>query len=109
MSRQDIKYINSIQKRAARYIFKQNLLKKNDRILIGLSGGGDSLVLIEVLAECRIHLPFPIELIAVHIKADAVGYQIDLDFLDNICSKYQIKMTVREIHIDLKRSIKKSA
>lgn len=108
MNRQDIKFINSIHKRAAKFLYKQKLLKKDDRILIGLSGGKDSLVMLEVLAECKRHLPFSIELIAAHIKADSIGYQIDLDYLDKICNQCQIRMLIREIDIILTRNSKKS-
>lgn len=98
-----------MHKRAAKVLYKQKLLCRNDRILIGLSGGKDSLALLEVLAECKKHLPFSIELTAVHIKADSVGYLIDLDYLEMMCSKFQITMLVRDIDIDLAKNSKKSA
>lgn len=54
-------------RRIWRAIYEFGLLQPNDRILIGLSGGKDSLFLLYAMAVLREHPPFPFELGAVTI------------------------------------------
>jgi tRNA 2-thiocytidine biosynthesis protein TtcA len=50
------------------------LLAPNDRIMVAVSGGKDSYTLLQLLAKLRTRLPFPIELIAVHLDQAQPGY-----------------------------------
>ena len=50
-----------------RAIHRYQLLEEGDRVLLALSGGEDSLVLLRFLAEWRRKTPFPWELFAVHL------------------------------------------
>lgn len=61
------------------------MINDGDRILIGLSGGKDSLALVEVLAaRQRIFKP-KIEVIACHISIDDIPYASDIDYLRSFC------------------------
>ncbi|HAH96574.1 MAG TPA: tRNA 2-thiocytidine(32) synthetase TtcA [Firmicutes bacterium] len=62
-------------RRIWRAIYEFGLLEPNDRILIGLSGGKDSLFLLYVMAVLREHPPFPFELGAV---------TVDMGFPENV-------------------------
>ncbi len=108
MRNQEQKYLENIRKRVGRTLYKYKLLQPDDRILIGLSGGKDSLVLIEVLAGQLKHLPFKCELIAVHIQTKDVGYGIDTDYLKKKCEELDVLLIVREIEVDLTMDRKKS-
>ncbi len=50
-----------------RAIHRYQLIEEGDRILLALSGGEDSLVLLRFLAEWRRKTPFPWELFAIHL------------------------------------------
>src|SRR6186713_2986173 len=50
------------------------LLAPHDRIMVGMSGGKDSYGLLLLLRELKAKLPFPIELIAVHLDQKQPGY-----------------------------------
>lgn len=71
-------------------IYKQKLLAPGDKILIGMSGGKDSFLLLELLDERRKHLTFPIELIAIHVKIKEIGYSADEEALKRFCSQYKV-------------------
>lgn len=62
-----------------------SMLEDNDRILIGLSGGKDSLALVEVLAaRQRIYKP-KIEVVACHVSVDNVPYKSRIEYLEEFC------------------------
>ena len=50
------------------------LLETGDRILVAISGGKDSYAMLVLLHEMRRKLPFPIELVAVHLDQAQPGY-----------------------------------
>ena len=86
-------------------IMKHNLIKNGDKIVIGLSGGPDSMSLINVLDEIRkdntIELNF--DLVAAHvnhnIRNDA---KADEDFVVNYCKQKGIEVYVLSIDIQKK-------
>jgi len=62
-------------------IVEFDLLERGDRILVGLSGGKDSTLLLLALAHMVSHLPFSVELQAMHIDlgflpADQADYKL---------------------------------
>jgi len=50
------------------------LLEAGDRIMVAVSGGKDSYGLLYLLADLRTRLPFPVELVAVHLDQGQPGY-----------------------------------
>lgn len=50
------------------------LLSPNDRIMVAISGGKDSYTLLQLLWRLKPKLPFPIELVAVHLDQKQPGY-----------------------------------
>lgn len=101
-------YINNVNKSIGRTIYKQQLIDENDRILVGLSGGKDSLVLLETLADRRKYLPFKFEIIAAHINIKNVSYEINNSYLKSLCSNLNIPIHFKTISIDLNKDPKKS-
>ncbi len=59
------------------------LIDEGDKILVGLSGGKDSLCLLEFLARrSKIHVPhFTVE--ALHIRMENVLYETDTTYLQH--------------------------
>lgn len=74
-----------IQRLAGKAMKTYRMLADGDRIMVGLSGGKDSLALIEVLAaRQRIFKP-SITILACHVSVDPIPYQADIDYLDSFC------------------------
>lgn len=79
---------------------------EGDRILVGLSGGKDSMIMLEGLADRKRAFPFRFELFVSHIIPENTGYEIDLDYLENFCKKLDLNLIVRKISPELGNSDK---
>ena len=82
------------------------MISQGDCILIGLSGGKDSLALADILSERRKKLPIHYCLKAVHIKLEGVKYSSDIDYLKNFCKKRNIEFLFHSEKINLDGSKK---
>ena len=84
------------------------LLEDGDKVLIGLSGGKDSLALVELFAERRkIFKPrFTVE--AAHVMVRNVPYQSDLEYLKDYCNNFSIPLHVVETEFDASTDKRKS-
>ena len=73
------------------------MLEPNDRVVVGISGGKDSLVLLRLMAELRDHSAVPFELQAVTLN---MGY-VEMDFspVADLCKKLNVPYTIRDTQI----------
>lgn len=77
-----------------------HLLEDGDRILIALSGGKDSLMLTQLLAErARIFRP-SIQVEAAHVIMDNIPYETDREFLLQFCNKLGIPLHILHSSFD---------
>ena len=90
------------------------LIDEGDKILVGLSGGKDSLCLLEFLARrSKIHVPhFTVE--ALHIRMENVLYETDTTYLQQFCdtlgvannsSTWHKSWDAIKLHLDIIRTI----
>ncbi|HZK35310.1 MAG TPA: tRNA lysidine(34) synthetase TilS [Bacillota bacterium] len=72
------------------YIKKHNMLKKGDRVVVGLSGGADSVALLHILKAYRKSLG--IELFPAHINHGLRGKEADEDqeFSRQLCQRWDM-------------------
>ena len=89
-----------IRKQFNRGCVDYSLLDDGDRILIGLSGGKDSLELTRLLAaRSRIFKP-RIEVEAAHIIMDNIPYETDRSYLEHFCEEVGIRLHILHSHFD---------
>ena len=71
-----------------------HLIEDDDKILVGLSGGKDSLLLTELLAKraCIQHPRFKVE--AIHVRMENIQYQTDTSYLEQFCSVLDVPLHV---------------
>ena len=97
-----------IERRLMKGIVDYGLIEDGDRILVGVSGGKDSLALTELLARrSRIWKP-RFEVVAVHVTMTNIGYQADTDWLSGFCAELGIPFYVREESFDASTDSRKS-
>jgi tRNA(Ile)-lysidine synthase len=82
-------------------IKKYGIIKKGDSIVVGVSGGPDSVCLLHVL--WRLKEEFDLHLVAVHINHMLRGAesQRDEDFVKNLCGMLEIEL--QSICVDIKK------
>jgi tRNA(Ile)-lysidine synthase TilS/MesJ len=70
------------------------LIDEDDKILVGLSGGKDSLCLLEFLARrSKIHVPhFTVE--ALHVRMENIHYETDTTYLQSFCNSLGVPLHV---------------
>ena len=75
-------------------IREKKLIREGDTVLIGVSGGADSVCLLFLLRELQRELPFSIE--AVHIEHGIRGEESRKDalFVENLCKKLNVPCVV---------------
>lgn len=103
------KQFDKICKKVGKTIHDYNLIENNDRILVGISGGKDSLILLESLADRKKHIPVSFELFAIHVTAVNVGYSVDLAFLSDFCKTVDVPLFLEETEVDFNRKPEKQA
>lgn len=83
-----------MEERVKQYIKEYNLIQMGDSIILGISGGADSVCLF--LMFIALKKEYHLDLIVVHINHNLRGSQGDEDqaFVEQLCERYQVKCFV---------------
>lgn len=90
LTKQQVHRIFKIHQIAHKCIKDYELIQDGDKLLIGLSGGKDSLALVEVLGEKMKVFHPKFSVIAAHISVENIPYKADLNYLNNYCEQFNI-------------------
>jgi tRNA 2-thiocytidine biosynthesis protein TtcA len=83
-----------LYKRFLKALTSYSMIADDDKILIGLSGGKDSLCLLEFLAE-RMRVTHPhFSMEAIHIRMSNVSYQTDTTYLKEFCESRGVPLHI---------------
>jgi tRNA(Ile)-lysidine synthase TilS/MesJ len=75
------------------------LIADGDHILVGLSGGKDSLALVEFLGKrAQVYIP-RFQVTAVHVRIKERDYHSDLSYLEDFCARVRVPFIVRDTEI----------
>lgn len=97
-----------LNRRLTQGIKKYNLIEDGDHILLGISGGKDSLALAELMAErSKIFKP-KFTLSAVHVVMDNISYETDVSYMEGFMSDKEIPFYVRQTSFDASTDKRKS-
>ena len=89
-----------LKERFVRAFATYHLLDDDDYILVGLSGGKDSLLLLELLAKrARISHPrFRVE--AVHVRMENISYETSTEYLQQFCGELDVPLHIVTTRFD---------
>lgn len=74
-----------------------SLVEPGDRVLLGLSGGKDSLALLELLAGMRRKYNRSFAVDALHVRMRGIDYLSDTDYLADVCRRNEVGFHVSEV------------
>ena len=90
-----------LKERFVKAMATYHLIEDDDRILVGLSGGKDSLLLTELLAKrSKIQHPrFSVE--AIHVRMANIHYETDTAYLEQFCKALGVKLHIVTTHFEV--------
>ena len=75
------------------------LIANGDHVLVGLSGGKDSLALVEFLGKrAQVYVP-RFKVTAVHVRVKERDYHSDLSYLEDFCACVRVPLIIRDTEI----------
>jgi len=108
LTKQQAHYIFKIHQKAHKCIKDYELIQDGDKLLIGLSGGKDSLALVEILGEKMKVFHPKFSVIAAHISVENIPYKADLNYLNDYCRQFNIPFIHASISFDSSTDHRKS-
>ena len=90
-----------LKERFVKAMATYHLIEDDDRILVGLSGGKDSLLLTELLAKRSLiqHPRFTVE--ALHVRMENIHYETDTSYLQGFCDDLGIRLHIRTTSFEI--------
>ena len=102
------KIYRRVETRFNKGIVKYRLIDEGDKILVGLSGGKDSLALLELLGRrSKIFKP-RFSVVAAYIAMTNIPYQSDVEYLKNYAESFGIPFVYSETSFDASTDTRKS-
>lgn len=102
------KLLRRIEKRFNKGVVEYGLIEEGDKILIGLSGGKDSLALVELLAKrTRVFKP-RCSVVAAHVVMKNIPYHSDVAYLKEYVESWGIPFVFCETKFDASTDTRKS-
>ena len=98
-----------LKERFVKAMATYHLIEDDDHILVGLSGGKDSLLLTELLAKRSkiLHPRFTVE--ALHVRMENIHYETDTSYLQQFCDTLGIKLHIRTTRFEVESPIEHPA
>ena len=93
-----------LKERFVKAMATYHLIEDDDKILVGLSGGKDSLLLTELLAKrSKIQHPrFTVE--AIHVRMANIHYETDTAYLEQFCKALGVKLHIVTTHFEVQEA-----
>lgn len=88
-------------------ISEYHLIDNGDKILVGLSGGKDSLALVDFLSKIK-HLFENLEYYALHVRVDGIDYKSDENYLRDFCMSRGFHFISKNISFEADRDLNRT-
>lgn len=99
---------HKVEEKVKKAIFDYGLIRDGDRVLVGLSGGKDSLALVDLLGRrSKIFSP-KFEVVVAHIVMSNIPYRSDMEYLKDCADEHGLPFVVHETCFDALTDTRKS-
>jgi tRNA(Ile)-lysidine synthase TilS/MesJ len=99
MSGSNEHFMKKIMSLVGRGINRYGLIGAGDRVAVALSGGKDSLALLETLVLRKKRLPIDYHLSAVHVELAEGLYETDRGYLEEFCAGLDVSLVIKKISL----------
>lgn len=90
-------FMRDFFRKTGKAIYDYGLINDGDKILVGVSGGKDSLALLEVLALRARDPKQKYKVVAAHIAVENVAYEVDGEYIRDFCTSLGVELVQRTI------------
>jgi tRNA(Ile)-lysidine synthetase-like protein len=97
--KQDILLKRKIRSKTGKAIAEFNLIEDGDRVLLGVSGGKDSMSLLHILANLSKYGRTKFQIEAVLIQIKNLPFQINIQYLEDTCKTLDVPFRIHTISI----------
>ncbi|RLD87142.1 MAG: tRNA 2-thiocytidine(32) synthetase TtcA [Bacteroidetes bacterium] len=102
------RHLEHVKNMTAKAINQYNMIEGGDKVLAAVSGGKDSLVMLEALTAFKKFKTIRFEIEAIHIDVEDVGYLADVTFLKEYAKKLSVSIYFKTIKAGLEMRGKKA-
>ncbi len=103
----DIRFIERVRSNVLKTIETYRLIMPEDKILVAVSGGKDSLSLLDILAWRKQILSSPSALYVANIKAEEIPSETDTAYLNAFCERLSVPFMEKRTRINLHQDKRK--
>lgn len=96
----EYKLLQKIERKLIQGIREYGLIDEGDHILVGLSGGKDSLVLTELLAKRSKLIKPQFKISVVHVVMTNIAYESDTSYFEDFTRELDVPLYIRETSFD---------
>ncbi|MDD4848750.1 MAG: ATP-binding protein [Bacteroidales bacterium] len=105
---EDQRFLDKFNRFFRKAVNDYGLIARGTTVLVALSGGKDSLALLEQMANPRYRKQKNISVFAAHIRMQNISYDVDLEYLQQLCDGLNVPLIVRETTFDPSSDRRKS-
>jgi len=102
------RHIEHVKNYVAKAIEKYGMIDQGDKVLVAVSGGKDSLVLLETLSVYQKYSKINFSVEGIHINVTDVPYSVNRAFLTEFASHLGVPMHFIDVEADLENRGKKA-